>query len=167
MKIPTSFSSIIRSILIVFLIIVFSVSTITTANHLVDKKNSDHTTKNKLINGPWQNMGTNVQQICVGGTAGTEYEWGVTYNNSSPIIRVTCTTWNGGYRVCTYPPYPTGDVEPFTWGGACWIYGTNSLLDDACTVAYHGYYYQDALGKFYMTNGNGCNSLPTVWRRNL
>ncbi|MES2139566.1 MAG: hypothetical protein V4511_07640 [Bacteroidota bacterium] len=119
---------------------------------------------------PWENMGSNVQQICAGGTAATDYEWGVTYNNSSPIIRVTCTYWNSGSRVCTYPPYPTGDTEPFTWGGSCWIWGTNSTLDDACSgagQAYQGYYFQDANGKYYMTAGNGCGSLPTVYRRKL
>jgi hypothetical protein len=116
---------------------------------------------------PWEYMGTDVRQICVGGTAATDFEWGVTYNNSSPILRVTCNRWNVGNRVCTYPLYPTGDTTPFTWGGACWIWDTSSTLDDGCGTAYHAYYYQDANGKNFMTNGNGCGSLPGVYRRRL
>ncbi|HLP52284.1 MAG TPA: hypothetical protein VK154_15450, partial [Chitinophagales bacterium] len=116
---------------------------------------------------PWENMGTNVQQVCAGGSAATDYEWGVTYNNSSPILRVTCNGWNSGQRVCTYPPYPTGDSEPFTWGGACWIWGTASTWDDACPIAAHSYYGQDANGRYNMTGGNGCSNLPTVYRRRL
>jgi hypothetical protein len=119
---------------------------------------------------PWENMGTNVHLICAGGAAATDYEWGVTYNNSSPILRVTCNSWNTGQRVCTYPPYPTGDTEPFTWGGACWIWGTASTWDDGCSgygTAYHSYYQQDGNGRYNMVNGNGCGSLPTVYRRRL
>jgi hypothetical protein len=115
---------------------------------------------------PWENMGNNVRQVCDVAYR-IEYEWGVTYNNDSPILRVTCNSWNVGQRVCTYPPYPTGDSQPFTWGGACWVWDSNSSLDDPCSVAYHFYYYQDAAGKMYMNSGNGCNALPTVWRRKL
>ncbi|HLP52285.1 MAG TPA: hypothetical protein VK154_15455 [Chitinophagales bacterium] len=118
------------------------------------------------LDNPWQNMGTDVTQICTGGSAATDYEWGVTYNNASPVLRVTCNTWNTGQRVCTYPPYPTGDSQPFTWGGSCWFWGTNSTWDDGCS-AYHSYYTEDATGRYNMSGGNGCNSLPTVYRRRL
>lgn len=123
------------------------------------------------ISKPWENMGNSVNAIlgiCAGGTAATDYEWGITYNNNSPIIRVTCTTWDAGARICTYPPYPTGDAEPFTWGGACWISNTNSTWDDACS-AYHCYYRQKSgnTGMLEMYQGNGCNNIPTVWRRKL
>lgn len=118
------------------------------------------------MGGPWVNMGNDIRIVCDAASR-FEYEWGITYNNNSPVIRVLCTYWNVGSRITTYPPYPTGDSEPFTWGGVCWIYGTSSSLDDACSVAYHGYYYQDNNGRFYMTSGNGCDALPTVWRRKL
>lgn len=122
-----------------------------------------------VIGKPWVLVGStsaDVNAICAGGSAATDYEWGVQYNNSSPILRVTCNTWNGGQRVCTYPPYPTDDYEPFTWGGACWIWGTNSSWDDGCS-AYHSYYQEDAYGRYNMVGGNGCNSLPNVYRRRL
>lgn len=123
------------------------------------------------LDNPWENMGNDIRQVCAGGSAATDYEWGITYNNASPILRVTCNSWNSGQRVCTYPPYPTGDAEPFTWGGACWIWGTSSSWDDACSGssgAYHAYYYEDAMGKFYMSPGGGCSaSLPYVYRRKL
>lgn len=122
------------------------------------------------VHSPWEAMGSDVHQICAGGSAATDYEWGVTYNNSSPVLRVTCNRWNVGNRVCTYPPYPTGDSEPFTWGGACWIWGTYSSWDDACSgagQAYHSYYQQDGNGRYNMVGGNGCGSLPTVYRRRL
>jgi|GEM_PF-4468184 len=116
---------------------------------------------------PWEIMGTNVRQICESGSADLTYEWGVTYNNVGTILRVTCNTWNVGRRVCTYPPYPTGDTEPFTWGGACWFWDTHSSWDNSCSTAYHSYYYQDTYGKYYMPGGNGCDQLPTVYRRKL
>ncbi len=112
---------------------------------------------------PWEYMGTDVTQIC---SAALEYyEWGVRYNNDGPILRVTCNTWNSGYRVCTNPEYPQDDTNPFTWGGACWIWGTHSLLDNGCPQGYHMYYQQDANGKLNMIGGNGCGSLPSVYRR--
>jgi hypothetical protein len=125
------------------------------------KEKSDDT----LMGGPWENMGTNIRQVCDVAYL-LEYEWGVTYNNSAPILRVTCNSWNSGQRVCTYPAYPTGDVEPFDWGGACWIWDTGSALDNPCSVAYHGYY-KELPGRIEFSAGNGCNSLPTVWRRKL
>lgn len=118
------------------------------------------------MGGPWVYMGTDVRMICEPAYR-LEYEWGVTYNNDSPIIRVVCNQWNYGSRITTYPPYPTGDAQPFTWGGVCWIYNTASSLDDACSIAYHGYYYEDAMGKLYMAAGNGCDALPSVYRRRL
>ncbi|MBP9152056.1 MAG: hypothetical protein KBF73_07205 [Flavobacteriales bacterium] len=127
------------------------------------------TSKDKIdtnAGGPWENMGTNVQQIC-DATYLLQYEWGVTFNNASPVLRVTCNSWNSGQRVCTYPPYATGDAEPFNFGGACWVWGTSSTLDNPCSVAYQFYYYQDTAGKMYMNSGNGCDVLPTVWRRKL
>jgi hypothetical protein len=120
----------------------------------------------KGMNGPWVNMGNDIRQVCEPAFR-LEYEWGITYNNASPVIRVICTQWNTGSRITTYPPYPTGDVQPFTWGGIVWIYNTASSLDNACSIAYHGYYYEDGMGRYYMTTGNGCDALPTVWRRRL
>ncbi|MES2139565.1 MAG: hypothetical protein V4511_07635 [Bacteroidota bacterium] len=163
MKNQTSFISIIRVTLLIIVVLLISSHSV---NSIVIKKNTEYKHGLETLNGPWENMGNDIRQVC-DATYRLEYEWGVTYNNASPIIRVTCNGWNGGFRVCTYPPYPTGDTEPFTWGGICWIWGTASTLDDACSIAFHGYYYQDALGKYYMNSGNGCNSLPTVWRRKL
>lgn len=122
--------------------------------------------ENKDLGGPWVNMGNDIRQVCEPAFR-LEYEWGITYNNASPVIRVICTQWNTGSRITTYPPYPTGDVEPFTWGGIVWIYNTASSLDNACSIAYHGYYYEDGMGRYYMTTGNGCDALPTVYRRKL
>ncbi len=115
---------------------------------------------------PWEYVGNDVREVC--NTAyREEFEWGITYNNSAPILRVTCNGWNSGQRVCSYPPYPTGDVEPFTWGGVCWIWGTSSTLDDACSRYRHMYYTQDANGKYGMASGNGCDANPGVYRRRL
>jgi hypothetical protein len=112
---------------------------------------------------PWEYMGNDVTQIC---SAALEYyEWGVQYNTRGPIIRVTCNTWNYGYRVCTNPEYAQADVEPFVWGGECWIWGTSSTLDDLCPSGYHLYYQQDANGRLNTVGGNGCGSLPAVYRR--
>jgi len=116
---------------------------------------------------PWESMGSNIRQTCNSGNADLNYEWGVTYNNVGSIIRVTCNRWNVGFRVCSYPPYPTGDTEPFTWGGVCWIWDTNSAWDNSCSIAYHSYYYQDTYGKNFMGTGNGCDAMPTVYRRKL
>lgn len=116
---------------------------------------------------PWEYMGTNIRQTCNSGNADLNYEWGVTYNNAGNILRVTCNRWNVGFRVCSYPPYPTGDTEPFTWGGVCWIWDTSSSLDDACSIARHLYYFQDVYGKNYMNSGNGCDAMPGVYRRKL
>lgn len=116
---------------------------------------------------PWIYMGTDITQVCSASLEYKDYEWGVVYNNSGPILRVTCNTWNYGYRVCTDPSYPTGDVNPFTWGGACWIWGTSSSWDDiSCSTGYHSYYKQNANGAFQMVGGNGC-SAPDVYRRKL
>jgi hypothetical protein len=115
---------------------------------------------------PWVYVGNDVREVC--NTAyRDEFEWGVTYNNDAPILRVTCNRWNVGQRVCTYPPYPTGDAEPFVWGGACWIWNTSSTWDNTCSRYYHSYYIQDANGKFGMTGGNGCDANPSVYRRRL
>mgnify|MGYP007037401910 CR=1 FL=1 len=84
---------------------------------------------------PWESMGNDVRQIC-SAVLPYRYEWGVQYNNSGPILRVTCNGWNNGYRVCSYPQYPTADAQPFDWGGVCWIWYTASSWDDACSVAY-------------------------------
>lgn len=111
----------------------------------------------------WEYMGTDVTQIC--SAILPYYEWGIRYNNDGPILRVTCNTWNSGYRVCTYPDYPTGDAEPFEWGGACWIWGTNSTWDDGCNSGYHSYYRQDANGRLNMIGGNGCGNPNGVYRR--
>jgi hypothetical protein len=118
------------------------------------------------INAPWEAMGTDVRQIC-SAVLPYRYEWGVQYNNSGPILRVTCNTWNDGWRVCTYPEYPTGDAQPFDWGGACWIWYTDSPNDDFCSIAYHHYFTQDAQGRLNMTGGNGCDYMPNVFRRRL
>lgn len=166
MKIPTSFIHAIRSISLIIVIIIVSGTALIAVVFKHNDTGSEYKPKGETLNGPWVNMGNDIRQVS-DVTYILEYEWGVTYNNPSPIIRVTCNRWNSGFRVCTYPPYPTGDSEPFTWGGICWIWGTASALDDACSIAYHGYYYEDSTGKFYMTTGNGCNSLPTVWRRKL
>ncbi len=116
---------------------------------------------------PWESMGSNVRQVCNNNNADLNYEWGITYNNSGTILRVTCNRWNTGFRVCSYPPYPTGDVEPFVWGGVCWIWETTSTWDNSCSIAYHSYYYQDTYGKYYMGAGNGCDMMPGVYRRKL
>ena len=123
-------------------------------------------------NNPWVNMGATsavLNGICTGGTAATNYEWGVSYNNSSPVLRVTCTLWDYGYRLCTYPPYPTGDAPPFTWGGSCWFWNFTNGAVTGCPQgdAYQMYYYQNASGVFYSNSGNGCGNDPTVWRRSL
>src|ERR1017187_1928377 len=57
------------------------------------------------IANPWVNMGNTsavLNYVCSGGSAATNSEWGVSYNNSSPVLRVTCTLWDYGYRLCTY-----------------------------------------------------------------
>jgi hypothetical protein len=115
---------------------------------------------------PWESMGTDVREVC-SAVLPYRYEWGVQYNNRGPILRVTCNTWNTGWRVCSYPQYATGDAQPFDWGGVCWIWNTTSTWDNTCTVAYHSYYYYNAAGKLYMAAGNGCDQLPTVYRRLL
>lgn len=116
---------------------------------------------------PWIYMGTDITQVCSASLEYKDYEWGVVFNNSGPILRVTCNTWNVGYRVCTDPGYPTGDVNPFTWGGTCWIWGTNSTWDDnSCPTGYQSYYMQNGTGAFQMVGGNGC-SAPDVYRRKL
>jgi hypothetical protein len=116
---------------------------------------------------PWEYVGNDVRVVCNGGAADLIYEWGVTYNNQGTILRVTCNTWNVGYRVCSYPPYPTGDSEPFRWGGVCFIWNTTSTWDDACSRYYHSYYYQNDEGKYEMLGGNGCDQNPSVYRRKL
>jgi hypothetical protein len=121
----------------------------------------------EYVSSPWESMGSDIRQACAGGGNDLVYEWGASYNNSGSVLRVTCNRWNTGFRVCTYPPYPTGDVEPFSWGGACWIWDTGSSWDDGCGSAYHSYYMQDAAGRYNMTGGNGCGSMPSVFRRKL
>ncbi|OJV26824.1 MAG: hypothetical protein BGO32_08210 [Bacteroidetes bacterium 37-13] len=117
---------------------------------------------------PWESMGSDIRQACNNGSADVNYEWGVTYNNTGTILRVTCNRWNVGFRVCSYPPYPTGDSQPFAWGGVCWIWGTSSSWDDACSIAYHSYYIQNpSNGVYGMNTGNGCDAMPTVFRRKL
>lgn len=115
---------------------------------------------------PWESMGNDIREVC-SAVLPYRYEWGVQYNNRGPILRVTCNTWNTGWRVCSYPEYATGDSQPFDWGGVCWIWNTSSAWDNSCSVAYHSYYYYNSSGKLYMAGGNGCDQLPTVYRRLL
>ena len=148
-----------------FSVNVFASTETKSANHLVtfERNIEEPYFEGTNYKSPWEYMGTDVNQIC--SAILPYYEWGVRYNNDGPILRVTCNSWNSGYRVCTYPEYPTTDAEPFTWGGACWIWGTVSTLDDNCNSGYHCYFTQDANGRLNMAAGNGCGSLPGVYRR--
>ncbi len=101
----------------------------------------------------------------------TEYEFGVTYNTSS-ILPVTFTGWNGGTRVIGKHDYLIGDRFPweggnyFNMGGAIWLSGTQSGTDNGCNAAgqwYHQYYHW-VNGTLFWVGSNGC-SVPSLFVR--
>ncbi|MCB9523649.1 MAG: hypothetical protein H6702_09780 [Myxococcales bacterium] len=101
----------------------------------------------------------------------TEFEFGVTYNTSS-ILPVTFTGWNGGTRVIGKHDYLIGDRFPweggnyFNMGGAIWLWGTQSGTDNGCNAGnqwYHQYYHW-VDGTLYWVGSNGC-SVPSLYVR--
>jgi len=100
----------------------------------------------------------------------TQYEYGVAYNTSEPLV-VSCSYWNYGMRVYNQLPYMVHSDNPQSgsrWGGFLFYTGTLAADDDTCSGGTwrHSYWHLDPNNIVTAPGGNGClgSNLPIYCR---